>query len=68
MTSFDINVEDFQSAVDFLISLDNVDSDKTEIIGICGWGVQTNTSMMNVRLLYYSNEIRNARSKVENWL
>ena len=38
MTSFDINVEDFQSAVDFLISLDNVDSDKIGIIGICGWG------------------------------
>ena len=38
MTSFDINVEDFQSAVDFLISLDNVDSEKIGIIGICGWG------------------------------
>ena len=38
MTSYDINVEDFQSAVDFLISLDNVDSDKVGIIGICGWG------------------------------
>ena len=38
MTSYDINVEDFQSAVDFLISLDNVDSDKIGIIGICGWG------------------------------
>ncbi|MBR2840312.1 MAG: alpha/beta hydrolase [Bacilli bacterium] len=38
MTSYDINVEDFQSAVDFLISLDNVDSEKISIIGICGWG------------------------------
>ena len=38
MTSFDINVEDFQSAVDYLISLDNVDSEKIGIIGICGWG------------------------------
>ena len=38
MTSFDINVEDFQSAVDFLISLDNVNSDKIGVIGICGWG------------------------------
>ena len=38
MTSFDINVEDFQSAVDYLISLDNVDSEKVGIIGICGWG------------------------------
>ena len=38
MTSYDINVEDFQSAVDYLISLDNVDSEKVSIIGICGWG------------------------------
>ena len=38
MTSYDINVEDFQSAVDFLISLDNVDKEKIGIIGICGWG------------------------------
>lgn len=38
MTSYDINVEDFQSAVDYLISLDNVDSEKIGIIGICGWG------------------------------
>ena len=38
MTSYDINVEDFQSAVDYLISLDNVDSEKIGMIGICGWG------------------------------
>ena len=38
MTSYDINVEDFQSAVDYLISLPNVDSEKIGIIGICGWG------------------------------
>lgn len=38
MTSFDINVEDFQAAIDYLISLDNVDSEKIGIIGICGWG------------------------------
>lgn len=38
MTSYDINVEDFQSAVDYLISLENVDSEKVGIIGICGWG------------------------------
>ena len=25
-----------------------------------GWAIQTNTSMMNVRLFHYSNEIRNA--------
>ena len=38
MTSYDFNVEDFQSAVDYLISLDNVDSEKVGIVGICGWG------------------------------
>ncbi len=38
MTSYDINVEDFQSAIDYLISLDNVDAEKIGIIGICGWG------------------------------
>lgn len=38
MTSPDINVEDFQSAIDYLIGLDNVDSKKIGIIGICGWG------------------------------
>jgi fermentation-respiration switch protein FrsA (DUF1100 family) len=38
MTSYDINVEDFQSAIDYLISLDNADSEKIGIIGICGWG------------------------------
>lgn len=38
MTSYDINVEDYQSAVDYLISLENVDSEKIGIIGICGWG------------------------------
>ena len=38
MTSPDINVEDFQSAVDYLSNLKNVDSEKIGIIGICGWG------------------------------
>ncbi len=38
MTSPDINIEDFQSAVDYLIGLDNVDKEKVSIIGICGWG------------------------------
>ena len=38
MNSPDINVEDFQAAIDFLSNLDNVDKDKVSIIGICGWG------------------------------
>lgn len=38
MHSPDINVEDFQAAVDFLLVQDNVDPEKIGIIGICGWG------------------------------
>ena len=38
MNSPDINVEDFQAAVDYLSNLENVDSEKIGIIGICGWG------------------------------
>ena len=38
MNSPDINVEDFQTAIDYLSSLDNVDVSKISIIGICGWG------------------------------
>ena len=38
MHSPDINVEDFQAAVDFLSIQDNVDPSRIGIIGICGWG------------------------------
>ncbi len=38
MHSPDIDVEDFQAAVDFLSVQDNVDPDRIGIIGICGWG------------------------------
>ena len=38
MNSPDINVEDFQAAVDYLSVQDNVDPEKIGIIGICGWG------------------------------
>ena len=38
MHSPDINVEDFQAAVDFLSCLEQVDPDRIGIIGICGWG------------------------------
>ena len=51
MTSFDINVEDFQSAVDYLIGLDNVDSEKVGIIGICGWGgIALQTASIDTRV------------------
>ena len=38
MASPDINTEDFLAAVDFLSNLDNVDSERIGIIGICGFG------------------------------
>lgn len=38
MHSPDMDVEDFQAAVDFLSCRDDVDPDKIGIIGICGWG------------------------------
>ena len=38
MNSPDINVEDFQAAVDYLSCRDDVDPDRIAIIGICGWG------------------------------
>ena len=51
MTSYDINVEDFQSAIDYLVSLDNVDSEKIGIIGICGWGgIALQTACIDTRI------------------
>ena len=38
MHSPDIDVEDFQAAVDFLSVQENVDPECIGIIGICGWG------------------------------
>ena len=38
MHSPDIDVEDFQAAVDFLSVQENVDPERIGIIGVCGWG------------------------------
>ena len=38
VASPDINTEDFQAAVDYLVSRDDVDADRIGICGICGWG------------------------------
>lgn len=38
MNSPDVNIEDFQAAVDFLSVRDDVDPGCIGIIGICGWG------------------------------
>lgn len=51
MASPDINTEDFQAAVDFLSTRDNVDSDKIGIIGICGWGgMALNAAALDTRI------------------
>ena len=38
VASPDINTEDFQAAVDYLVSREDVDADRIGILGICGWG------------------------------
>lgn len=38
IASPDINTEDFQAAVDYLINNGDVDGEKIGILGICGWG------------------------------
>ena len=51
VASPDINTEDFCAAVDFLTTLDNVDSNRIGIIGICGWGgFAINAAAMDTRI------------------
>lgn len=51
MHSPDINVEDFQAAVDFLSCHDHVDSERIGIIGICGWGgIALQTACIDTRI------------------
>lgn len=51
MASPDINTEDFQAAVDYLSTSDEVDSEKIGIIGICGWGgLALNAASIDTRI------------------
>ena len=51
MASPDINTEDFQAAVDFLILHDRVDPERIGIIGICGWGgMALNAAALDTRI------------------
>lgn len=51
VASPDINTEDFSSAVDYLSTLQNVDSEKIGIVGICGWGgMALNTASIDTRI------------------
>ena len=51
VASPDINTEDFSAAVDFLVTLDNVDANRIGIIGICGFGgMGLNAAAMDTRI------------------
>ena len=51
VASPDINTEDFSAAVDYLLTRDDVDSERIGIIGICGWGgFATNAAAMDTRI------------------
>ncbi len=51
MASPDINTEDFQAAVDYLVTNDDVDPEKVGILGICGWGgMALNAASIDTRI------------------
>ena len=51
MASPDINTEDFQAAVDYLSTSDEVDPERIGILGICGWGgMALNTAAIDTRI------------------
>lgn len=51
IASPDINTEDFQAAVDYLSTQDNVNPEKISIIGICGFGgMAINAAALDTRI------------------
>ena len=51
MASPDINTEDFQAAVDFLVTNPAVDPERVGILGICGWGgMALNAAALDTRI------------------
>ena len=51
MASPDINTEDYQASIDYLSTLDNVDSNRIGIVGICGFGgMALNTAAIDTRI------------------
>ena len=51
VASPDINTEDFQAAVDYLSTNEEVDKEKIGIIGICGWGgIALNAAAIDPRI------------------
>ena len=68
MASPDINTEDFQSAVDFLVTNDEVDPERVGILGICGWGgMALNAASIDTRINAkgYFDEGDNADARYE---
>ena len=41
ISSPDINLDDFASAIDYLTTLDIVDAERIGVLGVCGWGCYT---------------------------
>lgn len=37
----DINLDDFASAIDYLLTLETVDENRIGVLGVCGWGCYT---------------------------
>ena len=60
VASPDINTEDFSAAVDFLRVQDGVDADKIGIIGICGFGGNSNSAYCSSRQKYLLYKERQA--------
>ncbi len=51
MASPDINTEDFQAAVDYLVTSPEVDGERVGICGICGWGgMALNAASIDTRI------------------
>lgn len=51
VASPDINTEDFSAAVDYLITLPEVDRNRVGILGICGWGgIALNAAASDTRI------------------
>lgn len=50
-SSPDLNTEDFQAAVDYLVCREDVNAERVGIIGICGWGgIALNAAAVDTRI------------------
>ena len=66
VASPDINTEDFQAAVDYLIARDDVDAEKIGILGICGWGgLAINAAAIDTLNEKYTDFVNESRKFVD---